>query len=73
VFSEKLKKTLNAYHNRAITTAEVSRSSSRSPEELDAASITRRRPRPPDDEVASNDALALPKRQRVESLWVTPS
>jgi type I restriction enzyme R subunit len=58
VFSEKLKKSLNAYHNRAITTAEVIDELIALAKELDAASKRGESLGLTDDEVAFYDALA---------------
>ena len=58
VFSEKLKKALNAYHNRAITTAEVIEELIALAKELDAASKRGESLGLSDDEVAFYDALA---------------
>lgn len=58
VFSEKLRKTLNAYHNRAITTMEVIDELIRIAKELDAASKRGEQLGLTDDEVAFYDALA---------------
>jgi type I restriction enzyme R subunit len=58
VFSEKLKATLNAYHNRAITTAQVIEELIALAKELDAASKRGESLGLTDDEVAFYDALA---------------
>jgi type I site-specific restriction-modification system R (restriction) subunit len=58
VFSEKLKKTLNAYHNRAISTMEVIEELIRLAKELDAATQRGVDLGLTDDEVAFYDALA---------------
>jgi type I restriction enzyme R subunit len=58
VFSEKLKKTLNAYHNRAITTAEVIEELIALAKELDAATKRGESLGLNEDEVAFYDALA---------------
>ncbi len=58
VFSEKLKKALNAYHNRAITTAEVIEELIALAKELDAATKRGESLGLSDDEVAFYDALA---------------
>ncbi len=58
VFSEKLKKALNAYHNRAITTAEVIEELIALAKELDAATKRGESLGLTDDEVAFYDALA---------------
>ena len=58
VFSEKLKKALNAYHNRAITTAEVIEELITIAKELDAASKRGESLGLSVDEVAFYDALA---------------
>ena len=57
-FSEMLKKTLNAYHNRAIATQEVIEELIKLAKQMSAATSTRRRSRLNDDEVAFYDALA---------------
>jgi type I restriction enzyme R subunit len=57
-FSEKLKKTLNAYHNRAISTMEVIEELIRLAKELDAATKRGEDLGLTDDEVAFYDALA---------------
>jgi len=58
LFSEKLKKTLNAYHNRAIATQEVIEELIRLAKEMDAASKRGADLGLTDDEVAFYDALA---------------
>ena len=58
VFSEKLKKALNAYHNRAITTAEVIEELIKLAKELDAATKRGESLGLNDDEIAFYDALA---------------
>ena len=58
VFSEKLKKTLNAYHNRAISTMQVIEELIRLAKELDAATKRGEDLGLTDDEVAFYDALA---------------
>ena len=58
VFSEKLRKALNAYHNRAITTAEVIEELIALAKELDAATKRGESLGLTDDEVAFYDALA---------------
>ncbi len=58
LFSEKLKKTLNAYHNRAIATQEVIEELIKLAKELDAASKRGEALGLTDDEVAFYDALA---------------
>ena len=58
VFSEKLKKALNAYHNRAITTAEVIEELITLAKDLDAATKRGESLGLNDDEVAFYDALA---------------
>jgi type I restriction enzyme R subunit len=58
LFSEKLKKTLNAYHNRAIATQEVIEELIRLAKELDAATKRGADLGLTDDEVAFYDALA---------------
>jgi type I restriction enzyme R subunit len=58
VFSEKLKKALNAYHNRAITTAEVIEELIKLAKELDAATKRGKSLGLNDDEIAFYDALA---------------
>lgn len=58
LFSEKLKKTLNAYHNRAIATQEVIEELIRLAKELDAATKRGVDLGLTDDEVAFYDALA---------------
>jgi len=58
LFSEKLKKTLNAYHNRAIATQEVIDELIKLAKELDAAGKRGEALGLTDDEVAFYDALA---------------
>jgi type I restriction enzyme R subunit len=58
VFSEKLKKTLNAYHNRAISTMEVIEELIRLAKELDAAVKRGEDLGLSEDEIAFYDALA---------------
>ncbi len=58
LFSEKLKKTLNAYHNRAISTLEVLEELIKLAKELDAATKRGIDLGLTDDEVAFYDALA---------------
>jgi type I restriction enzyme R subunit len=58
VFSEKLRKTLNGYHNRAISTMQVIEELIALAKELDAASKRGERLGLTDDEVAFYDALA---------------
>ncbi len=58
VFSEKLKKTLNAYHNRAISTMEVIEELIKLAKDLDAATKRGEDLGLTDDEVAFYDALA---------------
>jgi type I restriction enzyme, R subunit len=58
LFSEKLKKTLNAYHNRAIATQEVIEELIKLAKELDAATKRGENLGLTDDEVAFYDALA---------------
>jgi type I restriction enzyme R subunit len=58
LFSEKLKQTLNAYHNRAISTMEVIEELIRLAKELDAATKRGENLGLTDDEVAFYDALA---------------
>jgi len=58
VFSEKLKKTLNAYHNRAISTMEVLEELIRLAKEMEAATRRGVDLGLTDDEVAFYDALA---------------
>ncbi|MCW5556840.1 MAG: type I restriction endonuclease subunit R [Verrucomicrobiae bacterium] len=58
LFSEKLKKTLNAYHNRAISTMEVIEELIRLAKELDAATKRGEELGLTDDEIAFYDALA---------------
>lgn len=58
LFSEKLKKTLNAYHNRAISTMEVIEELIRLAKELDAATKRGEDLGLSEDEVAFYDALA---------------
>ena len=58
VFSEKLKKTLNSYHNRAISTMEVIEELIRLARDLDSASKRGENLGLTDDEVAFYDALS---------------
>jgi len=58
LFSEKLRKTLNAYHNRAIATQEVIEELIKLAKEMDAASKRGADMGLTDDEVAFYDALA---------------
>ena len=58
VFSEKLKKTLNAYHNRAISTMQVLEELIKLAKELDAATKRGENLGLTDDEIAFYDALA---------------
>lgn len=58
LFSEKLKKTLNAYHNRAIATQEVIEELIKLAKEMDAANKRGADMGLTDDEVAFYDALA---------------
>lgn len=58
VFSEKLKKTLNAYHNRAITTMQVIEEMIQLAKEVDAATKRGEALGLTEDEVAFYDALA---------------
>jgi type I restriction enzyme R subunit len=58
VFSEKLKKTLNAYHNRAISTMQVIEELIKLAKDLDAATKAGREMGLTDDEKAFYDALA---------------
>jgi len=58
VFSEKLKKTLNAYHNRAISTMQVIEELIQLAKDLDAATKRGEALGLTDDEVAFYDALA---------------
>jgi type I restriction enzyme R subunit len=58
LFSEKLKKTLNAYHNRAISTMEVIEELIRLAKEMDAATKRGKDLGLTDDEIAFYDALA---------------
>jgi type I restriction enzyme R subunit len=58
LFSEKLKKTLNAYHNRAITTMQVLDELIQLAKELDAATKRGQDLGLTDDEIAFYDALA---------------
>ena len=58
VFSEKLKKTLNAYHNRAISTMQVLEELIKLAKEMDAATKRGVDLGLTDDEVAFYDALA---------------
>ena len=57
-FSEKLRKTLNAYHNRAITTMELIEELIKLAKDLDAASKRGADLGLTDDEIAFYDALA---------------
>ena len=57
-FSEKLKKTLNAYHNRAISTMQVIEELIKLAREMDAASKRGQNLGLTDDEIAFYDALA---------------
>lgn len=59
LFSDKLKKTLNAYHNRAISTMEVVEELIRLAKDLDAATKRGEDLGLTDDEVAFYDALAV--------------
>ena len=59
LFSEKLRKTLNAYHNRAIATQEVIEELIKLAKELDAATKRGEALGLTDDEVAFYDALAV--------------
>jgi type I restriction enzyme R subunit len=61
LFSEKLKKTLNAYHNRAIATQEVIEELIKLAKEIDAAGKRGQELGLTDDEVAFYDALAANK------------
>ncbi len=58
LFSDKLKKTLNAYHNRAISTLEVIEELIKLAKEMDAATKRGEELGLTDDEVAFYDALA---------------
>ena len=58
VFSEKLKKTLNAYHNRAISTMQVIEELIKLAKDLDAATKRGESLGLTDDEIAFYDALA---------------
>jgi type I restriction enzyme R subunit len=58
LFSEKLKKTLNAYHNRAISTMEVIEELIKLAKEMDAATKRGQDLGLTDDEIAFYDALA---------------
>jgi type I restriction enzyme, R subunit len=58
IFSEKLKQTLNAYHNRAISTLEVIEELIKVAKELDAATKRGEKLGLTEDEVAFYDALA---------------
>jgi type I restriction enzyme R subunit len=58
LFSDKLKKTLNAYHNRAISTMEVIEELIKLAKELDAATKRGEEMGLTDDEIAFYDALA---------------
>ncbi len=64
LFSEKLKKTLNAYHNRAIATQEVIEELIALAKEIDAAAKRGDELGLTDDEVAFYDALAANKSAR---------
>jgi type I restriction enzyme R subunit len=59
LFSEKLKKTLNAYHNRAIATQEVIEELIKLAKEMDAATKRGESLGLTDDEIAFYDALAV--------------
>lgn len=59
LFSEKLRKTLNAYHNRAIATQEVIEELIKLAKELDAATKRGQDLGLSDDEIAFYDALAV--------------
>ena len=61
LFSEKLKKTLNAYHNRAITTIQVLEELIKIAKELDAATKAGKQMGLTEDEKAFYDALAMNK------------
>ncbi len=58
IFSEKLKKTLNAYHNRAISTMQVIEELIKLAKDLDAATKRGEEMGLTDDEIAFYDALA---------------
>ena len=58
LFSEKLKKTLNAYHNRAIATHEIIEELIKLAKEMDAATKRGVKLGLTDDEIAFSDALA---------------
>ncbi len=58
IFSEKLKKTLNAYHNRAISTMQVIEELIKVAKDLDAATKRGENLGLTDDEIAFYDALA---------------
>jgi type I restriction enzyme, R subunit len=58
IFSEKLKKTLNAYHNRAISTMQVIEELIKLAKDLDAATKRGENMGLTDDEIAFYDALA---------------
>ncbi len=58
IFSDKLKKTLNAYHNRAISTMEVIEELIKLAKDLDAATKRGEEMGLTDDEIAFYDALA---------------
>ena len=64
LFSEKLKKTLNAYHNRAIATQEVIEELIRLAKEMDAATKRGEDLGLTDDEIAFYDALAANESAR---------
>lgn len=59
LFSEKLKKTLNAYHNRAISTMKVIEELTRLAKEMDAATKRGEDLGLTDDEVALTPSLLL--------------
>jgi len=59
LFSEKLKKTLNAYHNRAIATQEVIEELIKLAKQIEAANKRGEKLGLTDDEVAFYDALAV--------------
>jgi len=59
LFSDKLKKTLNAYHNRAISTMEVIEELIKLAKEMDAATKRGQDLGLTDDEIAFYDALAV--------------
>ncbi len=67
VFSEKLKKTLNGYHNRAISTLQVIEELIKLAKELDAATKRGADLGLTDDEIAFYDALAA-NRSAVEAM-----